>query len=56
MKKGYSYQVSEEKIRQYMKLPPEIKLHRLESMLRFNEQALDEKTKKIRETFRKGEI
>lgn len=54
--KGYSYNIDEEKIREYMKLPDEEKLKWLEEALVFTEMFSDEESKRVREAFRKGEI
>ena len=56
MGKGFKYYIEDEKIKEYMKVPIEQKFKWLEEINRFNEMVMDEKTKKIREMFRKGEI
>ncbi len=54
--KGFSYFVTDEQIREYMKLTTEEKLQWLEEANEFIEAASDEKTKEIREKFRRGKI
>jgi hypothetical protein len=56
MGKGVKYTVSDEKLKEYMKLPIEQKFKWLEELRQFNEMVMDEKTKQIREMFRRGEI
>jgi len=56
MAKGFKYYLEDDKIREYMKLPIEQKFKWLDEINRFNELVMDEKTKIIREKFRKGEI
>ena len=56
MGKGYKYHVEDEKLRQYMKLSTEEKLKWLHEVREFMEIVMDDKAKKIREMFRKGEI
>lgn len=54
--KGYSYTVSNEDIRRYMKVPAEEKLQWLEEANHFLAQALTGKKREIWQKFRRGEI
>ncbi|MBN2842730.1 MAG: hypothetical protein JXM68_06545 [Sedimentisphaerales bacterium] len=54
--KGYSYFVTDEQIREYMKLTTAEKLEWLEEANEFIQAASDDKTREIRDKFRKGEI
>jgi hypothetical protein len=56
MAKGFKYYIEDEKIREYMKLSTEDKLKWLDEIQKFNELAITEEAKKIREKFRKAEI
>lgn len=56
MGKGFKYYIEDDKIREYMKLTTVQKLKWLEEIRQFNELAMSEKAKKIREKFRKAEI
>lgn len=56
MAKGFKYYLEDEKIREYMKLSIEQKFKWLDEINRFNELVMDEKTKRLREKFRKAEI
>ncbi|OGL43938.1 MAG: hypothetical protein A2W05_06270 [Candidatus Schekmanbacteria bacterium RBG_16_38_10] len=56
VKKGFSYHVTEEQIRSYMKFPASKKLLWLEEAIRFSHYALTENKKRIWEAFRRGEI
>lgn len=54
--KGYYYEVSEEAIREHMKLSPEQKLMWLREAQSFFNAATPPKSKKLHEKFRRGEI
>ena len=54
--RGYSYALEDEKLLAYMKLSDEDKLNWLEEINAFNDIALTEKQKGIRENLRNGEI
>lgn len=56
MGKGFKYYLEDDKIREYMKLSVEQKFKWLDEINRFNELVMDEKTKRIREKLRKGEV
>lgn len=56
MRKGFRYVVSEEKIREYLKLSPKRKLEWLEEINRFLYLCMPEEGKRIAEKFRTGEI
>lgn len=51
---GYSYTLTCEQIRKHLKLTPEQRLQWLEEANRFLYEAMDEKTRKIRDKFRAG--
>ena len=53
---GFSYQVTDEQIRRWQALPPEVKLQWLEDANRFLHRALTPQAKAIRERFRRGEL
>ena len=55
-RKGYYYVVEEEKIREYMSIPPRARLEWLEEAYNFIWKASNKKTRAIREKFRRGEI
>ena len=55
-RKGYSYTLEDEKIKEFMKLSTEDKLRWLEDYNEFMEMALTPKEKELREKFRRGEI
>ena len=52
--KGFTYYVTDEEIKKYMKLPPELKLKWLEEANEFTWKY--GKNKEIREKLRRGEI
>ncbi len=54
--KGFYYHIDDNKIQEYKKLPDEMKLKWLDEIFKFTVMCETEKTKKIREKFRKGEI
>ncbi len=54
--KGYSYFVTDEQIREYMKLTSEEKLQWLEEANEFIQAASDERKIEVRNMFRKGEL
>ena len=54
--KGFYYHIDDEKIKEYKNLPDEMKLIWLDEIFKFTVMCDTEKTKKIREKFRKGEI
>lgn len=56
MSNGFKYYLEDDKIREYMKLSIEQKFKWLDEINRFNELVMDDKTKKIREKLRKGEV
>jgi len=56
MAKGFKYYIEEDLIREYMKLSVEQKLKWLEEIRQFNELAMSDKAKQIREKFRRAEI
>ena len=53
---GYSYRVTDEQIRRWRALPPEVKLQWLEDANRFLRRALSPQAKAIQERFRRGEL
>ena len=55
MSKGFSYDLEDEKIREYMKLSTEDKLRWLEEINEFTQAALSEREKRFRELLRAGE-
>lgn len=55
-KKGFSYFVDIEAIKNYMKIPPSSKLEWLEEANRFTRMALSKRRLMIWEKFRRGEI
>ncbi len=54
--RGFRYACSEEAIREYMALPPEMKLRWLAELSRFLHQALPPETKALQDKFRRGEV
>ena len=55
-RRGYSYHVSREEIRKYMRLSPKEKLDWLEEVNEFIERFAPDKTKELHRRFRHGEI
>jgi hypothetical protein len=55
-RKGFAYRVTDEQIRRWRALPPEIKLQWLEDANRFLALALTSRTRAIQERFRRGEL
>jgi len=55
-KGGFSYTLTDQQIREYLKLSPQTRLEWLEEANRFLYNASDEKTREIRRRFRTGEI
>ena len=55
-KKGFSYGISEDVLKKWIKLSPEQKLEWLEEINRFIYNFAPEKSKEIMQKFRKGEI
>ena len=55
-RKGYTYQLSDDAIRKYMEWPLEVRLTWLEEANRFLFDVLSDETKKLRRSFRKGDI
>ena len=53
---GYSYTLTKAQIKKFMDLPVKARLEWLEEANKFLWLAMDEKAKKAREMFRKGEI
>ena len=53
---GFSYRVTDEQIRRWRALPPEVKLQWLEDANRLLWQAMTPQAKAIRDRFRRGEI
>jgi len=53
---GYSYFVTKEQIREWMRVPPEQKLQWLEEANKFLLKAMDPKAREIMEKLRRGEI
>ena len=56
MKKGFSYTLEDEKIREYMKFSTEEKLQWLEEINELTNMVLTEKEKKFREKLLAGKI
>lgn len=56
MGKGFSYTVSDEKLKKWMALPAKMKLEWLEEVNEFLSKAMPEESKKIMAKFRKAEI
>lgn len=52
---GFSYYLEDEKILEYLKMPPRARLEWLEEINLFNRKALTGERRKISEKFRKGE-
>lgn len=55
-KKGFSYTVSEEALKKWIAMPPELKLEWLEEINEFLFTFAPEKSKEAISKFRKGEI
>lgn len=55
-KKGFSYYLEDEKLLEYLRLSPEMRLEWLEEINGFNRKALTGRRREIFEKFRKGEI
>jgi|Deesub1362B_J571_1020462.scaffolds.fasta_scaffold19841_2 hypothetical protein len=55
-KKGFSYKVSEDDLRKWIKMSAEYKLEWLEEINRFLYYFASEKSRKIMTKFRRGEI
>lgn len=55
-RKGFAYYLEDEKIIDYLKLPPLIRLQWLEDINDLNRKALTGRRRKIWEKFRRGEI
>lgn len=53
---GFSYRMTDEQIRRWRALPPEIKLQWLEDANRLLWQAMTPQAKAIRDRFRRGEL
>ncbi len=56
MKKGFSYVVEDEKIREYMKMPTADKLKWLEEAIIFNQAVLTDKEKEFQKKLMEGRI
>ncbi|MEW6367940.1 MAG: hypothetical protein AB1714_25190 [Acidobacteriota bacterium] len=55
MSKGFTYDLEDEKIREYMKLSTDDKLRWLEEIAEFTMAALGERERRFRELLRSGE-
>lgn len=55
-RKGFSYYLEDEKIIEYLKLSPRMRLEWLEEIDELNRKALTGKRREIWEKFRRGEI
>lgn len=55
-KKGFSYYLEDEKILEYLRMSPRMRLEWLEDINIFNRKALRGERRKIWEKFRRGEI
>ncbi|MFC1620872.1 hypothetical protein ACFL2G_01075 [Candidatus Omnitrophota bacterium] len=55
-RKGFSYYLEDDKIIEYLKLPPRVRLEWLEEIFEFNRKALKGKRKKIWQALRMGEV
>ncbi len=54
--RGFAYHVTDEQIRRWKALPPEIKLQWLEDANRFLLAALSPQVRSIQDRFRRGEL
>jgi hypothetical protein len=54
--RGYSYRVTDEQIRRWRALPPEVKLQWLEEANRLLAVALTPKARALQDRFRRGEM
>lgn len=55
-RRGFAYQVTDDQIRRWKALPPEVKLQWLEDANRFLLAALSPQTRSIQDRFRRGEL
>ena len=55
-RKGFSYYLEDEKIIEYLKLSPRVRLEWLEEIDAFNRKALKGERRKIWEKFRRGDV
>lgn len=55
-RRGFAYHVTDEQIRRWQALPPEVKLQWLEDANRFLLAALTPQVRSIQDRFRRGEL